>query len=64
MPTINWEAVIGVCALMGTTAGIVHYTVKAVLNEFENDLRSVFATKEWQEQIEKRVAVLESAMRS
>jgi hypothetical protein len=63
MPNINWEAVIGMCALCGLVGGIVRMTVKGTLSEFKDELRKEFASTEHVASIERRVEAIEGAMR-
>lgn len=59
MSSINWEAVIGMCALIGTVGGVVHFTVKGALAQFKEELRKDFATKEWGREVDRRLSHLE-----
>jgi len=56
---INWEAVIGMCALTGLVAAVVRWTVRAALTEFKETLRKDFATREWASETDRRLTRLE-----
>jgi hypothetical protein len=58
---INWEAVIGICAVVGMVGAVVRWTLKAGLAEFKEDLRKEFITREHFSELERRVSRLEAA---
>lgn len=62
MDNINWTAVIGTCAMIGTVGGVVHFTVKGALAQFREDLRKDFATKEWGREVDRRLSHLEQGV--
>jgi hypothetical protein len=56
---INWEAVMGMCALIGIISAVVRFSVKSALAEFKEQLRLEFANKEWAAEVDRRLVRLE-----
>ena len=56
---VPWDAIGALAALMVVVGGVVHFTVRGALAQFEKELHEVFTSKEWGKDIERRISALE-----